>query len=516
MADPVRLGIFANRLSAIAEEMGAVLQRAALSPNIRDRLDYSCALFDSRGELLAQAAHIPVHLGSMAFAMQQLVNSVEWNPGDAVIWNDPFRGGTHLPDVTLAAPVFHTGELVGFVANRAHHADIGSAAPGSMPLSNCLEAEGVLISPIHIARGDKLLQETFDSLTSSLGDHSRGDFIAQWSACLRGVERFSQLLESIGLGRFQSDSEQLNQYAESLAGQVMQQVAPGCWRATELMDSDGFGAVDIPLVLQLTTSKQRWHANFDGTSAQVEGNLNCPLSVTMAALFYVFRCLLPAQTPVCAGLFRGISIQAPAGSLVNAEYPAAVAAGNVETSQRIVDLVLQALRKAGVENLPADSQGTMNNLAMGGEGSGTWSYYETVAGGCGAHARAAGLDASQSHMTNTLNTPVESFESSFPVRLLRYQLRRGSGGGGMHRGGEGICREYLFEQDTQVSLITERRRRGPGGSHGGGPGEPGLNLVDGQPVAEKFSAVLRAGQRLTLNTPGGGGWGCLERENKTK
>lgn len=514
MSDPVSLGIFANRLAAIAEEMGAVLQRAALSPNIRDRLDFSCALFDARGGLLAQAAHIPVHLGSMAFAMESLVESRDWSEGDLLVWNDPFAGGTHLPDITMAAPVFVDGKRMGFVANRAHHADIGSAAPGSMPLSSSLEEEGILISPTLLGRDGQLLGDKFDRLTRDLGDHSRGDFIAQWSSCRRGVERLADALRQMGLESFEQNRHELNRYATTLARQIFAGVPGGTWEATELMDSDGFGAFDIPLKLTLTTSPQGWQADFTGTSPQVQGNLNCPLSVTMASLFYVFRCLMPAETPVCAGLFEGLELKAPEGCLVNARYPAAVAAGNVETSQRIVDLVLQALRQAGLKQLPADSQGTMNNLAMGGtrEDGSRWSYYETIGGGCGANPRGHGLDACQSHMTNTLNTPVESLESNFPVRLLSYQIRSGSAGLGRWNGGCGLVREYLFESSARVNLISERRRHAPKGISGGGDGKPGTNWLDGVPLPEKVDLQINEGQVLRIETPGGGGWGSLVSE----
>lgn len=515
----LQLSIFSSRVAAIAEEMGAVLRRAAFSANIKDRLDYSCAMFDPKGHLIAQAAHIPVHLGSMAFAMIGLVKSREWQPGDTLVVNDPFEGGTHLPDVTLISPVFvehkRKHQLAGFVANRAHHADIGSEAPGSMPLSSSLLEEGLIISPTLMAADSKILSEVFAKLTEGLGENSKGDFVAQWSANRRGIERLQELIQSSGSDEYLRMVEDLNDYARELARTHFNRVPAGQYNFEDVLDDDGQGTQNILIKASIEISTAGIQVDFSGSSQQVAGNLNCPLTVTVAAVLYVFRCLLPSDAPACHGLFEGISVLAPEGSLLNAGYPAAVAAGNVETSQRIVDVVIGALAQALPELMPSASQGTMNNLAMGGViGKGSegnkWSYYETICGGSGAHPKGDGLDAIQSHMTNTLNTPIEVLESNFPLRLRSYRLRKNSGGEGQYHGGEGVIREYEFLESTQVSLISERREHQPWGLQGGSSGKAGANYLNGQAIAGKQQIEMKPGDRLRIETPGGGGWGHSE------
>lgn len=508
--NPIELNLFASRLAAICDEMGVVLRRAAFSPNIRDRLDFSCALFDADGALAAQAAHIPVHLGSMAYAMRDLVGGIDWQPGDQVVLNDPYLGGTHLPDVTLIAPVFVAGERVAFVVNRAHHADIGAISPGSMPVSRTLEEEGLVIPPTRLVRGGHLDAAVFDGIRAGLGGEgdAAGDFAAQISANRRGVQRCDELLAALGVTRFSASLAALNDYGERLAAQALAQLPAGRYTAEDWLDDDGQGGRRIPLRLQLTVDEDGILADFAGTAPQVAGNVNCPLSVAAAGVYYVFRCLMPAQTPSCAGIFRHIRLRAPAGSVLNAQRPAAVAAGNVETSMRVVDLVCAALAQALPDALPAASQGTMNNIAMGGRRAGqVWDYYETLGGGMGAGRHGGGLSAVQTHMTNTLNTPVEVLESRYPLRIERYQVRRGSGGAGQRRGGDGLIRQYRFLAPARVTLLTERRDSAPWGLAGGGAGRPGRNLLNGEPLPAKIECELRPGDLLTLETPGGGGWG---------
>ena len=506
----LQLGIFSSRVSAIAEEMGAVLRRAAFSANIKDRLDYSCALFDPNGHLVAQAAHIPVHLGSMAYAMIDLAASRDWCSGETLVLNDPYKGGTHLPDVTLVSPVFVEDQLLGFVANRAHHADIGSEAPGSMPLSSSLLEEGIIIEPTLLAAQGEILSDVFEDLTADLGKNSRGDFVAQWSANRRGIERLANLISSAGVGSYLGLVQELNDYAVELSEIHFSRLPKGQYHFKDYLDEDGQGTKDIPLKVTVEISDKGIGVDFSGSSEQVAGNLNCPLTVTVAGVLYVFRCLLPKDAPACHGLFQKVSVKAPEGSILNAGYPAAVAAGNVETSQRVVDLVIGALAKALPDQMPAASQGTMNNLAMGGIQNGQkWSYYETICGGTGGHPNGPGLDATHSHMTNTLNTPIEVLESNFPLRLRAYRLRTGSGGEGQNEGGEGVIREYEFLEKTEVSLISERREHQPWGLDGGSAGMAGANYLNDENIGGKKQLSMKPSDRLRIETPGGGGWGQL-------
>ena len=510
--DAIALSVFASRIEAVCDEMGAVLKRVAFSPNIKDRLDYSCAVFDPDGELCAQAAHIPVHLGSMAYAMRGIVSGIQWHAGDMVIMNDPYLGGTHLPDVTLIAPLFMDQRLLGFVANRAHHADIGADSPGSMPVSRELHEEGQVIPPTKIMQQGQQQQPVIDSLMASMRNpiESMGDFSAQISANQRGLKRLAELVQGMQADNYLQSLRALNSYAERLATDALRVIPDGQYHYEDVMDDDGQGQRDIPIRASLYVQRGKVKVDFSGTAAQVKGNINCPLSVAAAAVFYVFRCLMPAQTPPCAGSFRPISIAAPAGSLVNATRPAAVAAGNVETSTRIVDVIMGALAKAVPERIPAASHGSMNNLAMGSHADdqhAAWDYYETIGGGMGAGVLGNGLSGVQTHMTNTLNTPVEALEMRYPVRVSRYQLRTDSAGNGRHAGGEGLLREYEFLMSTQVTLLTERRTHAPWGLQGGQAAAPGENLLNEKPLAGKVSFLAKAGDRLTIKTPGGGGYG---------
>lgn len=501
----IELSLFQHRIQALCEEMGAVLQGSAFSPNIKDRLDFSCAVFDANGALCAQAAHIPVHLGSMAYAMAGIVAQVDWRPGDMIILNDPYLGGTHLPDVTLIAPIFTGPELAAFVANRAHHADIGAATPGSMPIARSLEEEGLVIPPTLISRGGKPLPETLEYILSGLNNPASGqaDLSAQISANERGRRELTRYIEQLGPGRFRAALDEVNDYAERLARAGLARLPRGEYYFEDCMDDDGLGREDIVLRATLHIN-DHVHVDFSGTDAQVPGNINCPLSVTAAAVYYCFYCLMPAETPPCAGSFRPLCLTVPPGCLLNARPPAAVAAGNVETSTRIVDVVLGALARAMPEAIPAASHGSMNNIAMGARG---WDYYETLGGGMGGGPHVAGGSAVQTHMTNTLNTPVEVVEMHYPLRIRRYAIRRGSGGAGRHPGGDGLQREYEFIQDTSVTLLSERRRHAPWGLHGGAGGRCGENKLNGAPLPGKCQLHAAPGDRLLIDTAGGGGWG---------
>jgi len=511
--DAIELSLFASRITAVCDEMGAVLRRAAFSTNIKDRLDFSCAVFDPGGRLCAQAAHIPVHLGSMAFAMQGLVKGLSWAPGDMLVVNDPFQGGTHLPDVTLIAPVFAGAACAGFVANRAHHADIGAHSPGSMPVSTRLEEEGIVIPPTLLLRAGKPVSEVMQRITAATSSPRQmaGDLAAQMSANRAGIQRLAVLAGSTNIDHYLSGLAAVNDYGERLADQALGDIPDGTYRFRDVMDDDGLGRQDIPVAVAVRVKQGVVAVDFAGTAAQVPGNINCPLPVTAAAVFYVFRCLMPDQTPACAGSFRNIHLTVPDGCLLNAAYPAAVAAGNVETSSRVVDVVMGALAQAQPERIPAASQGTMNNLAMGARrGRAAWDYYETLGGGTGGGARCAGTSAVQSHMTNTLNTPIEVLEMEYPLRLPRYQIRSGSGGAGRHAGGEGLIREFMFLEATSVTLLTERRRHAPWGLNHGGPGKCGSNWRGNKPLPGKIQLEMAAGECLTVCTPGGGGWGAAE------
>ncbi len=508
--DPIELSIFASRLEAVCDEMGMVLRNAAFSPNIRDRLDFSCAVFDARGELCAQAAHIPVHLGSMAYAMTQIVSRVDWEAGDMVVLNDPYLGGTHLPDVTLIAPLYHQGHLTAFLVNRAHHADIGAQTPGSMPVSQSLNEEGRVIALEKLVRNGRTRDSLLKQITGNNRNpkESEGDFAAQISANRNGLERLGKLIDEWGREGFVSGLRALNDYAERLAAQALKQIPPGSYRFEDLMDDDGQGNRDIPIRVKLEVCAEQVVVDFSGTADQVSGNINCPLSVAAAAVYYVFRCLMPPQTPACSGSFRRIRVRAPEGSLLNARRPAAVAAGNVETSSRVVDVILGALVQAMPEAVAAASQGSMNNLAMGSDRPGMcWDYYETIGGGMGAGARGGGLSGVQTHMTNTLNTPIEVIEARYPLRIAEYALRADSAGAGQRAGGSGVVRRYEFLAPAQVTLLTERRGHRPWGIAGGDSGAAGVNRLNDRVLPPKVRFDVEPGDRLSVETPGGGGWG---------
>ena len=512
--DAIGLSLFASRLNAVCEEMGTVLRHAAVSSNIKDRLDFSCALFDRDGHICAQAAHIPVHLGSMAHAMRDVVGRIAWQPGDVVVFNDPRCGGTHLPDVTVVMPVFVKDDLAGFAASRAHHAHIGEPE-GSMPLARRLEEEGEVFPP-SLLRRDGQWQEAIAARIRLLEGARSGDgdlpadWLAQLAACERGVRRLGILLQGMGKEGFEAGLQALNAYGRRLVSGTLEEWPEGEWRAQDVMDDDGWGNERIPLGLRLIHRSGQIHCCFEAPPA-VDGNINCPLSVTAAAAFYAVRCLLPPQTPSCHGVFSCVRVSAPEGSLLNAPAGVAVGAGNVETSQRVVDLMQRALAAMLPERVPALSQGTMNNVVLSGRRAGhAWHYYETLGGGHGAGPGFDGLSARQVHMTNTLNTPVEVLETLYPVRVESYSVRRGSGGKGRWHGGDGLVRSWRFLAPARVTLLTERRRSAPAGLAGGFPGLPGVNLLNGEELPAKVNLDVATGDLLTIETPGGGGYASPE------
>jgi N-methylhydantoinase B len=497
--DPVTLQVMVGGLRAACDEMGAALIRSAYSANIKERHDCSTALFDAGGELVMQAEHIPVHLGSMPDAVAAVLD-LEQQPGAAWILNDPYRGGTHLPDITLISPVFVEGEPLGFAACRAHHADVGGPTPGSMPArSKRLEEEGVVIPP---TRADP---ETLAELASRMRFPRQrlADLRAQAAANRIGELRLGELARRHGRAALRDGMGEILAYAERRSRTALAELPDGSYRAEDVLEDDASGEQrDAVLAVEATIAGDRLVLDFDGSSPQVDGNLNCPLSVTKSAAFFAVRVLTDPDAPPCAGAYRPIEVIAPEGCLLNARPPAAVAAGNVETSSRVADLVIAAL--AGARPAPAQGQGTMNNLTLANE---DFTYYETIGGGQGACPDAEGPSAIHVAMSNTLNTPVEALETEFPLRVRELSLRRGSGGGGRHRGGDGTIREIEALAPMRYTLITERRRHPPRGRDGGEDGAQGHNLHNDEPLPGKVEGDLRPGDTLRIETPGGGGHG---------
>jgi N-methylhydantoinase B len=497
--DPVTLQVMVGALRAACEEMGAALIRSAYSANIKERHDCSTAIFDARGELVMQAEHIPVHLGSMPDAVAAVLD-LEQRPGRDWILNDPYRGGTHLPDVTLVSPVFLGDALLGFAACRAHHADVGGVVPGSMPArSTSLDEEGVVIPPT-VADG-----ETLRELASRMRFPRQrlADLRAQAAANRIGALRLAELAEGQGEESLRAGMGEILAYAERRTRAALAELPDGSWSAEDVLEDDAGGAPrDVVLRVEATIRGEELLLDFTGTDPQVAGNLNCPLSVTKSASFFAVRTLTDPDAPPSAGAYRPIEVVAPAGCLLNGGPPAAVAAGNVETSSRVADLVASAL--GGARPVPAQGQGTMNNLTLAGE---SFTYYETIGGGQGACPDAAGPSAIHVAMSNTLNTPIEALESEFPLRVRELSLRSGSGGDGSHRGGDGIVREIEALSPMQFSLIAERRRHAPRGREGGESGAKGRDLRNGEVLPGKAEGTLEPGDTLRIETPGGGGYG---------
>jgi len=516
--DPVELEIFKSIFVSIADEMGVALCRASFSPNIKERKDFSCAVFDDGGKTVAQGDHLPVHLGAMPMSVESAIANVDLEPGDTVVLNDPFRGGTHLPDITLVSPVYIKGlrRPAYFVANRAHHSDVGGISPGSMPLATELFQEGVIIPPVKLVRRGRIDRDILDFILANVRtpEEREGDLTAQLAANRIGERRLLEVTEKYGTRRIHDYMKHLQDYSERIMRAALHAIPDGDYAYADAMDNDGI--IDRPVKIQvaLCIKGDEAEVNFAGTDPQTAGNINAIYAITLSATMYVFRCIIRGDVPYNAGLSRPIKLIAPAGSVVNAQAPAAVAGGNVETSQRITDVLLGALAKAVPGRVPAASQGTMNNITFGGINPATgrpFAYYETIGGGMGASPESNGLNGVHTHMTNTRNTPVEALEHNLPIRMRRYSLRQGSGGDGRFRGGDGIVREFEFLAPARVNILSERRKFVPYGLDGGCPGKTGSNiLIRGgkrRLLSSKASFQVKKGDRVRIETPGGGGYG---------
>jgi N-methylhydantoinase B len=548
--DPTTLEIYRALYTSVAEEMGVALRRTAFSPNIKERRDYSCAVFDSSGRVIAQGDHMPVHLGSMPMAVAAALSEVEIGPGDVVALNDPFAGGTHLPDVTLVMPVSSEQWAVGstqrgrathqnqarrkdqrkelptahrplptlfYVANRAHHADIGGATPGSMGLATDVYGEGVRIPPIRIVRGGEICEDVMKLILANVrgSRERRADFEAQMGSLKTGAARLLEIVERRGTKEANEYAAHLIAYSSRVMRHAIAAIPDGSYEAEDALDNDGISESEVPIRVRVTIKGDRARVDFTGSAPQVAGAVNAVEAITISAVSYVFRCLVGSDVPASAGLMEPIEVIAPLGTVVNATHPASVAGGNVETSQRIVDTVFKALSRAIPDRIPAASQGTMNNLTIGGIDPRTgaeFSYYETVAGGMGARPSLDGIDAVHTHMTNSLNTPAEALEYAYPLRVRQYRVRKGSGGKGKQKGGDGVIREIETLAPARMSLLADRRKRAPYGLHGGEDGAVGRASIircDGseEQLASKGSWQMEAGDRVRIESPGGGGFG---------
>ncbi len=516
--DAISLAVFRNLFASVAEEMGVTLQRASFSPNIKERLDFSCAVFDAEARMVAQAAHIPVHLGSMPASVAQALQAFDrLDPGDVVVLNDPYHGGTHLPDVTMVSPVFADDEAHFFVASRAHHADVGGMTPGSLPLSTELYQEGIIIPPIKLAeagtRNEGVLK--LIAANSRAPQERLGDLEAQLAAHRVGESRLLALVEKHGMVRVEEHTGALMDYSRRMMEGVISSIPDGVYSFEDGLEGDGQGEGYIPIRVTIRARGGELSVDFVGTAPQVSGALNAVPAVVRSAVGYCVRLLADSEVPVNHGCFEPVEVVVPPHSVLNPDFPAAVAIGNVETSQRIVDVVLGALAQALPDRIPAASQGTMNNVTFGGTaGEHPFIFYETIGGGHGGGPEGDGLSGAHSHMTNTRNTPVEAIEHSLPVRVNGYELRSGSGGRGRFRGGDGLRRAYEFLEPATVTINSERRRFPPYGLRGGEPGQPGVNRLirDGEEELVPAKATVRVfpGDRLVVETPGGGGWGEKE------
>jgi N-methylhydantoinase B/oxoprolinase/acetone carboxylase alpha subunit len=498
--DAIQLELFRHLLVSIAEEMGAVLRKSSYSANIKERRDYSCALYDAKGETIAMGDHMPVHLGAMPLSVRAVMDAFDLLEGDVALVNDPFQGGTHLPDITAVAPVFTGGRKPSFyVASRAHHSDVGGVSPGSMPLAREIYQEGLRIPPILLQRRGKMDRALLRMILANVRTpvEREGDLAAQVASIDRGAERLRELVGKYGLARLRAGVRGLQDYSERMMRETLLGLPDGTYRFADALDDDGAGSGPVPIKVRITLDKGKAVADFTGSAAQVAGPMNANYAVTLAATMYVFRCLIREDVPFTSGILRPIRVIAPKGTVVNALAPAPMAAGNVETSQRITDVLLGALAKAAPQRIPEPSCGTMSNVSFGGSG---WAYYETIAGGAGASVSGPGLSAHHTHMTNSWNTPVEAFEHQYPVRIETYRVRRGSGGSGTQRGGDGIVRGFRFLGDADVTLIADRRVLAPGN------GSPGRDTFNGKRIPSKSRLSARTGDLLEIQTPGGGGW----------
>jgi len=541
--DPVTLEVHRHLFTALAEEMGAALRRASFSPNIKERRDYSCALFDPRGVAVAMGDHMPVHLGAMPMSVEAALDELgDLEPGDVACLNDPFRGGTHLPDITLLAPVHLEGEvtrghappssgegadgahgsprLLGYVASRAHHSDVGGSSPGSMPLAREIFEEGIRIPPVRIHRRGSRNEDLWRALLANVRTpvERAGDLDAQLAALHAGRTRLLELVQRRGPDEVLAAMEELIRYADRMVEAGLREIPTGRYEAEDVMEDDGFGNGPVPIRVALEVEDGGLTVDFHGSGRQTPGGINAVAAITASATRYVVRCvvqrLLGEPLPAGGGSMEAVVLRLPEGSVVDALPPASVAAGNVETSQRITDVLLRAFGRALPHAIPALSQGTMNNTTVGGLDPRTgerFAYYETVGGGMGAGPDGPGLSGVHTHMSNSLNTPVEALEHAYPFRVVRYGIRRGSGGEGLHRGGDGLRRDLRLLGDARVTLLSERRTRGPAGARGGGDGAPGRNvrIRDGEEreLPGKVTFDARAGDVVSVRSPGGGGWG---------
>jgi N-methylhydantoinase B len=520
-ADPIELAIYKSTMHSVAEEMGAALRRTAFSPNIKERRDYSCAVFNGDGDAIAMGDHMPVHLGSMPMSVREAIDHVELGRGDVAILNDPYTGGTHLPDITMVLPVFSEDQSspTFYVATRAHHADVGGYYPGSMGPCREIYQEGIRIPPIKIVQGGAVVRDVLNLLLYNVRtpEEREGDLFSQMGACKVGEARLHDVITKYG-GKVADLSRELLDYSERLVRAELARMPVGTFAATDFLDDDGLSESPIPIrvSIQIDPSARSAKVDFSGSGAQVNSSINAVYAITYSAVYYVFRCLLSDEAPASSGIMRPIEVIAPIGTIVNARPPAAVAGGNVETSQRIVDVLLRALANAIPDRIPAASSGTMNNLTIGGIDTRTntpFAYYETVAGGMGARSNTDGLSGVHTHMTNSLNTPAEALEYAYPLRVRRYSYRARSAGAGQYRGGDGLIREIELLDDAQVTLLADRRRLAPYGLAGGEPGSTGTTKLirpDGVDVLPgKCSVSASKGDVVRVETPGGGGWGPL-------
>ncbi|MGZ4788104.1 MAG: hydantoinase B/oxoprolinase family protein [Terriglobales bacterium] len=527
MRDPIELEIFKNIFHSIAEEMGAALRRTAFSPNIKERRDYSCAVFDADGEVIAMGDHMPVHLGSMPMSVRAAIDGLQLRPGDMAMLNDPFCGGTHLPDITVVAPVYIKIPRKGrkgaksakpdfYVASRAHHADVGGTYAGSMGICREIYQEGFRIPPVKIMNGGVINRDLLALLLANVRtpEEREGDLGAQIAACHTGTTRLHEVCSRYGTKHVQDAARDLIDYSEELMRAFLGKVPAGTYRAADHLDDDGVNERPVKIAVAITFKKNSVTVDFTGSDRQVAGSINAVLAITVSACFYVFRCLVSEDVPATAGLLRPMNVIAPAGTVVNARPPAAVAGGNVETSQRIVDVLLKAFAQALPDRIPAGASGTMNNLTIGGIDPRTgepFAYYETIAGAMGARPTKDGVSGVHTHMTNSLNTPVEALEYAYPFRVREYSIRRASGGAGKHRGGDGVVRDIEVLTESEVTMLADRRTTVPFGLDGGHSGQPGRTVAirgDGEETLPgKTSVRLKTGECIRVESPGGGGWG---------
>jgi N-methylhydantoinase B/oxoprolinase/acetone carboxylase alpha subunit len=514
----VELELFRHLLVSIPEEMGIVLRKTAFSANIKERRDYSCAVYDAAGETVAMGDHMPVHLGAMPLSVRAAREAFPLGRGDVAILNDPFQGGTHLPDITAVSAIFLEGRSRPsfYVANRAHHADVGGMSPGSMPLAREIYQEGIRIPPVLLMRGGKLDVELLRMILANVRTpgEREGDLLAQLMSIRRGEQRLREMSARYGIARVERNMRALQDYSEKMMRSAIGTLPRGKYRFADFLDGDGTRPGPVRIEATVTVRGDSASVDFTGSDAQREGPVNANYAIAVAASMYVFRCLVAEDVPFTAGLMRPIEVRAPEGTVVNARPPAAMAAGNVETSQRITDVLIGCLTQAAPARFPAASSGTMNNLTIGGWDpvrKRQFAYYETIAGGMGAHAGAPGLHATHSHMTNSWNTPIEAFEHLYPIRVAEYRIRRRSGGRGKNRGGDGIRRSLEFLAPAECTILSDRRDRGPYGLAGGEPGRPGRNLLVRQgreiTIQGKQRFDVRTGDVLKIETPGGGGFG---------